>query len=143
MRSRKLIKGSFLNTLNLIAQILSGFYVMPLMIHNFGDEMFGIWILVASFMGYAAIFDLGLPSAVGRFISQAIGRGGKDSDREIASITSTAFYIFLFISFITMIFIFVVYAVSPSFIKAANQVDLFRELLLILCLNNEIGRAHV
>lgn len=136
MRSHKLISGSFLNTINLIAQILSGFYVMPLLIHTFGDTRFGIWILVGSFMGYAAILDLGLPSAVSRFISQAIGRGGESGRKEISHITSTAFYIFLGITALTMVLIGLVIGFAPVFIKDEAYIELFRQLLLILCLNN-------
>ncbi len=136
MRSKKLVTGAFLNTLNLMAQILSGFYVMPLMIHTFGDSLFGIWILVASFMGFAAVLDLGLPSAVSRFISQAIGRGGKEADQEIKFITATAFYIFIFITILTLLAIFLIIGFAPTFLKDPSQIDIFRKLLLILCLNN-------
>lgn len=136
MRSRKLIKGAFLNTLNLLAQILSGFYVMPLMIHAFGDSNFGIWILVGSFMGFAAVLDLGLPSAVSRFVSQAIGRGGKECDQEIKLITATAFYIFIIITFLTLLIIALAIILAPAFLKDHGQISLFRTLLFILCLNN-------
>ncbi len=136
MRSKKLIKGAFLNTLNLTAQILSGFYVMPLMIHSFGDTNFGIWILVASFMGFAGVLDLGLPSAVSRFISQAIGRGGQEAEREIKLITATAFYIFVSITVLTIVLISLIIVFAPAFLRNADQIDLFRKLLLILCLNN-------
>jgi len=136
MRSRKLIKGAFLNTLNLIAQILAGFYVMPLMIHAFGDADFGVWILVGSFMGFAAVLDLGLPSAVSRFVSQAIGKGGKEGDQEIKLITATAFYIFIGITFLTLLIIALGIFFAPAFLKNPAQIDLFRQLLFILCLNN-------
>lgn len=136
MRSKKLVTGAFLNTLNLAAQILSGFYVMPLLIHTFGDSLFGIWILVASFMGFAAVLDLGLPSAVSRFVSQAIGRGGNEGDQEIKLITATAFYIFIFITVLTLLAIFVILIFAPVLLKSPEHVELFRKLLLILCLNN-------
>jgi O-antigen/teichoic acid export membrane protein len=136
MRSKKLIKGAFLNTLNLTAQILSGFYVLPLMIHAFGDANFGIWILVASFMGFAAVLDLGLPSAVSRFISQAIGRGGQEGEREIKLITATAFYIFISITLLSVLLIGIAILLAPAMLKDPAQIDLFRKLLLILCINN-------
>jgi len=138
MRSRKLIKGSILNTLNLVAQILSGFYLMPLMIHTFGDANFGIWILVASFMGYAAILDLGLPSAVSRFISQAIGIGEKEGRDEIKYITSTAFYIFVFIALLTLPLIFLFIKFAYIFVKVPSQIVLLQKLLMVLCINNLI-----
>jgi O-antigen/teichoic acid export membrane protein len=136
MRSRKLIKGSVLNTANLIVQIFAGLYLMPLMIHTFGDAGYGIWILVASFMGYASILDLGLPSAVGRFVSQAIGVGGKEGRDEIKYITSTAFYIFVFIALLTLPLIFLFMKFAYLFVKEPAQIALFRTLLAILCINN-------
>lgn len=136
MRSRKLISGSILNTLNLLAQIASGFYVMPLLINTFGDAKFGIWILVSSFMGYAAIFDLGLPSAVSRFVSQAIGKGGGGDRKEISCITATSFYIFLGITFLTIALIALVIGFASVFVRNEEYVGLFQQLLFVLCLNN-------
>ncbi len=136
MRSHRLISGSVLNTINLVAQIASGFYVMPLLIHTFGDAQFGIWILVSSFMGYAAILDLGLPSAVSRFISQAIGRGGDSGDKEISFISATAFYLFIAITLVAISFIGLVIYFAPLVLKDPAYVELFSRLLLILCLNN-------
>lgn len=136
MRSRKLINGALLNLINLIAQILSGFYVMPLMIKTFGDALFGIWLLVGSFLGFSAVLDLGLPSAVSRFISQAIGKGGENQSKETKFITATAFYIFIVISIMSMFIIAIAIIFAPAFLKDSSQITLFRELLLILCINN-------
>lgn len=136
MRSKKLIRGSFLNTVDLIVQIAAGFYLMPLMIRAFGDAGFGVWVLAVPFMGYAGGFDLGLYSAVIRFISQAIGKGGPEADGEVKTVAATAFYLFLFLALLSTFVVFAAVLGAPFFLHESAQIDLFRKVLLILCLHN-------
>jgi O-antigen/teichoic acid export membrane protein len=48
------------------------FFMMPFLVRNLGDRMYGIWTLVGSVLGYYGLIDIGLSSAVVRFISRAV-----------------------------------------------------------------------
>ena len=88
--SRRLFLGSSLNTVNLIVSVFSGLLVTPWMMHAYGDSTFGIWSLVASFMGYYGLLDLGLSSAISRFVSRAIGQ---KNHHQINEVVTTGFFV--------------------------------------------------
>lgn len=64
----KLISGSLLRFLNLMVLGLSTFYLTPFIIQHIGQTMFGFWSLVGSLMVASAFLDLGLGTALKRFI---------------------------------------------------------------------------
>ena len=51
------------------------FFLMPFVVHHLGDVQYGIWILAVSTVSYLGLLDLGLRSAVIRFVSRAQARG--------------------------------------------------------------------
>lgn len=51
------------------------FFLTPFVVHHLGRVQYGVWILAVSIVSYLALLDLGLRSAVVRFVSRAHGRG--------------------------------------------------------------------
>ncbi|GGA76547.1 polysaccharide biosynthesis protein [Edaphobacter acidisoli] len=47
------------------------FFLTPFVLHRLGDVEYGIWILAVSTVSYLAILDMGMRSAVIRFVSKA------------------------------------------------------------------------
>lgn len=47
------------------------FFLTPFVIHHLGDVAYGVWILAVSVVSYLSILDMGLRSAVIRFVSKA------------------------------------------------------------------------
>lgn len=47
------------------------FFLTPFVVHRLGDIAYGIWILAVSTVSYLAILDMGMRSAVIRFVSKA------------------------------------------------------------------------
>jgi O-antigen/teichoic acid export membrane protein len=74
---RKLALGSSLNTLYLVATALISVLIMPFVVHSLGDRLYGIWALAAAVISYYNVLELGLSSAVGRFVAGALGSGDK------------------------------------------------------------------
>jgi len=129
---KRLMAGSVTNTINLVLQIVSGFIIMPITIIALGDSTFGIWTLVAAFMGYYGLMDFGLSSAVSRFISRAIGA---KSSQDIAHFTATAFYVFVFICFAAILLTAIGSNFSWYLFKNSSETEIFNNLLFIFCLN--------
>ena len=128
-RGRKLITSSLFGVVDLVFQLGISFFMMPFLIHSLGDKQYGLWILVATFMGYYGLLDIGLSSAVSRFISRAIGQNDKN-ERKI--IITTSFYTFLFLGIIA--FIATLLCVYFAYIIVSSKDDLYllRILLLIM-----------
>lgn len=104
--------------------------------HAFGDQVFGIWSLIAAFMGYYGLLDLGLSSAISRFVSRAIGQ---KNEEQINEIVTTGFYVLLLISFISILATFGLMFLSKFLFKQAVEVTLFNQLLAILSVNIALG----
>ncbi|MCG3204773.1 MAG: hypothetical protein KCHDKBKB_01490 [Elusimicrobia bacterium] len=130
--ARRLIEGSLLNSLTLLLGIVISFFMMPYMVTHLGDHMYGIWTIVAEFLWYYGLLDFGLSSAIGRFLSRAIGR--KDA-KEIQSVTATAFYLTVGLGFVAMMVTFLFTLKAGWIVKDANDLSIFRILLFIVGIN--------
>jgi O-antigen/teichoic acid export membrane protein len=76
---------------NLLAQgvnIVTALAITPYLIRHLGQDLYGLWILVASLVGYFGLTDLGLRTAVGRFMAQHVARAEHE---EINRLVVTAF----------------------------------------------------
>jgi O-antigen/teichoic acid export membrane protein len=86
-----LVRGSVLRVLTLIASVTVGFFLMPFLIHALGDRRYGMWALIGSITSYYALLDLGLTSAVNRFLTRAIARG-EETDANAVIVTVLAIF---------------------------------------------------
>ena len=68
------------------ASMLSGLVVTPIVLHNLGDETFGVWSFIGSVTIYLAVLDFGLGPSVVRFTAEARGRNAPEQTNEIASV---------------------------------------------------------
>lgn len=135
-QSRRLVLGSGLNTVNLIVSVFSGLLVTPWMMHAYGDANFGIWSLVASFMGYYGLLDLGLSSAISRFVSRAIGQ---KNHHQINEVVTTGFFVLVGISLVSVLATLGLMSGSHMLFKEQGEVQLFNQLLIILSINIFFG----
>ena len=124
-----MVIGSALSVILLFLQILSAFFITPLMIKNLGDKHYGIWILISNIIGYYGLFDLGISGAVQRYISKAIGT---KNSMEKKNISSTSFYIFGGIGICILIITVILISYVHYFLKATDEILLVKTILLIL-----------
>ncbi len=88
---KRLVAGSTLSIMAMISNIVVAMAMMPFVIHSLGDHDYGLWILVASFVGYYGLLDFGMSTAVTRFISRADGQGDVDEMNTILNTASVFF----------------------------------------------------
>lgn len=67
------------------------FFITPFIIHYLGKEGYGIWILIVSIVGYYGFLDLGIGTALMRYVSRYAAQG---KDRSVEETVSTALLIF-------------------------------------------------
>ena len=73
------------------ASLLLSFFVAPFVVRSLGNSDYGVWMLMIAIAGYLGLLDLGVRSAVTRYIARYAAEG----DHESASRTaSAAFQIF-------------------------------------------------
>jgi len=73
--------------LNHIAATGSSVIFTPLIVHGFGASTYGTWLVLAQLCGYISILDLGVQSAVLKYVSRARATNDRDA---IDSLLSTA-----------------------------------------------------
>ncbi len=134
--SHKLIKGSAFRTINFISQIVVTLFLMPFVVHNLGDRLYGFWSLIGVFIGYYGLLDLGLATAVNKHISGAIGSDDRD---ECNRIFNTAFSLYLGLGIIALIISFIIAGFAHIIAKNPEDASLFSKAILILGLNMAIG----
>src|SRR5215467_13008624 len=71
------------------------FFLAPFVVHHLGNVAYGVWIVIASLVGYMNLLDLGLRSAVVRFVSKGIAQ---ESHEESSQAVSGALWIRFWIS---------------------------------------------
>ena len=124
-----LVRGSALNVLTLIASVAVGFFLMPFLIHALGDRWYGMWALIGSITSYYALLDLGMTSAVNRFLTRAIAR---EEEADANAVIVTALAIFGGIGS-TVLAVSVAVAISVGwFMDDPTETAVFRQVVMIL-----------
>ena len=131
-RGKKLLHGSAAKALNFVIMIATSFFMMPFLVRSLGEERYGLWTLVGSFLGYYGLMDIGLSSAVVRFISRAVGR--KD-DEEVRTVIATSFYMFLILGLLSAAVTVIAVFLIGFFVSSSVDLRMMRILLLLLGLN--------
>ena len=82
---RTLIKNSVANVITGISTTLLTVVVPPVLARTLSATEFGTWTLMLQIAGYTALLNLGMQSAVGRYVSYHLARGDRRSGGEFVS----------------------------------------------------------
>ena len=91
MSTSTIRKNSIANIIGVAGLIIIAFILSPFLVSTLGDTKYGIWTIAVSFTGYMGLLDLGLSSAVIKYVAQY--RGLRDQ-KKINSIVSTSMILF-------------------------------------------------
>lgn len=119
-----------------VATAVVSFLLMPFIIHMLGDRMYGIWALVASFMGYYGLMDFGLSQAATRYLARAAGALDHE---ELNRIFNTLFLLYSFVGGIVLVVSFATARMAPLFAHNAADASIFSKVILILGLSLAIN----
>ena len=129
---RKLALGSSFNSGYLLATAAASFLVTPFLVHRLGDHRFGVWTLVVVFTESYNVLELGLSSAVGRFMAGALGTG--DEERSNA-IFNTSLFVFSAGGVLALLVSIAAAGFTPIIVHNGQDAVVFRRAVLILGLN--------
>ncbi|WP_336143542.1 MULTISPECIES: lipopolysaccharide biosynthesis protein [unclassified Marinobacter] len=129
MSAKVLLSGSFLRLVALLTGMAISLFMMPFLVKSLGDHWYGLWVLVASTLGFYGVLDLGLSSATQRFISHALGQ---DDKPEMNSVLSNSLALFTGIGLVAAIITTVIALVSPLFFSSAVDAEIFRSIVLLM-----------
>ncbi|HPR62698.1 MAG TPA: oligosaccharide flippase family protein [Thermoanaerobaculia bacterium] len=123
-----LYRGAMTRSLEHGITIVSGLILLPIMVTSLGTRLYGLWVLIGTLGGYFGLLDLGLTSAVQRFVSRELGRNNRVGiDRFI----TTSLYLFFFYGMIVFFIAGLVILSVPFFTAGPEDIRLIRELIMI------------
>lgn len=103
--------------------------MMPFLIRSLGDHWYGLWILVASTLGFYGVFDMGLASATQRYISHALGSG---TEQRLNSILSNSLFLYAIIASLTVLASIVIALLTPLFFESDQDIRIFQFIILVM-----------
>jgi O-antigen/teichoic acid export membrane protein len=91
-QSHRIIRNSLYNLVPQLWMLGLTIFTMPYVLHQLGVDAYGVLSLVSIIVGYLAFLDLGLNTAIIRFIALHNAKGERT---EIVRVTESALFIFL------------------------------------------------
>lgn len=133
IKIEQILKNISFNWIAMAVGIVLGFIQAPIVVKGLGNNWYGIWVLVNQITAYTWLFDLGIREAVVRYVSRHRPRGEFE---EINEIVSTAIYLYLIISLLTMAFVSIAVLLLPHiFTINESIIPIARAALFLTGLN--------
>ena len=118
LRVRHIARNVLFNWFGTIANMAVGFFLSPFIVHRLGNIAFGVWVLAVSAVAYLGLLDLGMQSAVLRFVS----KGHTQNDHQGASeAISAALWVRIQISALILLVSVGIAAVFPLLFKVPSE----------------------
>ena len=106
------------------------FFLTPLVIRSLGPVAYGVWILAVSTVAYLGLLDLGLRSAIVRFVCAADAQAKID---EVKKIVSSALWLRMLIAAVAVIASVVLSIVFPHVFKVPHDLRRAAQITVLLC----------
>lgn len=132
-----LLINALSNWMALAITVVVGLFLTPYIIGYLGKTGYGIWILVSSIIGYYGLLDLGVSSAITRYVARYAGQKDYKSLNETIN---TSLVMFCIIGFVVVGASFAVAGpLSRFFNIPTDQVEKFQKVVWLLGLAAGLG----
>ena len=113
----------------MIGAIIIAFVLSPFLVHTLGDTNYGIWSIIAALTGYMTLLDLGVSSAIAKYVSK---HKALNDYKTINVVVSSGIVIMLMIgAFLLMISPFIADVVVKAFKFDPDMADTVHTLVII------------
>lgn len=106
------------------------FFLTPFVVRHLGPEGYGVWILAVSTVSYLGLLDLGLRSAVIRFVSKAQAKGEM---QDATDAIHAALWFRLLIASAIGVLSFLLAAAVPHLFKIPPDLTRAAQITVLLC----------
>ncbi len=124
-----LVRGAATRVAAMAITVVTGLVMLPILVHALGDRMYGAWVLVGTVLGYYGLLDLGLSSAVSRFVSRALGEGDR---READACVASSVCLFSAAAVVVLAVTLAVYLLRAQLTSDPGEAAVLGKLLLIM-----------
>jgi len=82
---RRILQGSASNMARIVVSMLVALVLPPLLVHRFAPAEYSAWVLILQCSAYVNLLDLGLQTAIGKFVAEYDALGGRTVSSQILS----------------------------------------------------------
>jgi O-antigen/teichoic acid export membrane protein len=86
---RKVLQGSASNLVRMLLSMLVSLVLPPFLVHRMAPAEYSAWVLILQLNGYVYMLDLGLQTAIGKFVAEYDARGDRDASHLLISTSFT------------------------------------------------------
>lgn len=118
---------------NRIVAVIVSFFIFPFIVKHVGKEVYGVYLMVMTVTGYFGILDLGVMSALTKYVSEYTG---KKDHVIINKIVNASFSFYVLIGAVISILLFACAACFPLFFKVdPSNTKVVRELFTVAAIS--------
>lgn len=131
--------GAALSYLNIILSIGIGFITAPLLLKSLGNSEYGAYQMTAALISYISVLDLGLHSAVTRYVARYLATKDKRSEENFLAISIG---IFTLIGILILVVVSIVYSNVRHIYKSSatyEEINIIKQLLVVMGINLAIS----
>ena len=119
-----------MNWASMAVSMVVPFFLAPFVIRSLGTTAYGIWILATSTVSYLSILDLGLRSAIIRFVSKAVAQEKPEDARHAIA---AALWVRILISTGVAILSVILAAAFPHLFKIPPDLQRAAQITVLMC----------
>ncbi|MBP7087853.1 MAG: oligosaccharide flippase family protein [Candidatus Omnitrophica bacterium] len=128
-KKRIIARNIFSNWSGFFISALIAFFLSPFLVHNLGNSGYGLLTLIISITGYFGILDIGMRSAVGRFVARYLALGDKTN---INRVINTNLFILLLAALVTFMISILISKYFINFFNIDKEFISIAKILIIL-----------
>jgi O-antigen/teichoic acid export membrane protein len=129
-RHKRFAFNVMMNWVAMAVGMVVPFFLTPVVVKHLGPTGYGIWILAVSTVSYLTLLDLGLRSAIIRFVSKADAQGNKEEAQR--AIQATLWFRLLVAAGITVLSIALA-ALFPYLFKLPPDMQRAAQITVLMC----------
>jgi len=96
------------------------FLLTPFILHHLGRDQYGLWVLVASFVAYGTLADLGVGAALVKYVAEYRARG----ESEIASqLIATSLWLYCAVGLLVVVVGAAIAPIVPDLLAGVRRAD--------------------
>jgi O-antigen/teichoic acid export membrane protein len=86
---RKVLQGSASNLVRMLLSMLVSLVVPPFLVHRMAPAEYSAWVLILQLGGYVYMLDLGMQTAIGKFVAEYDAKGDREASHRLVSTSFT------------------------------------------------------
>jgi O-antigen/teichoic acid export membrane protein len=86
---RKVLLGSASNLVRMLLSMLVSLVLPPFLVHRMSPAEYSAWVLILQLSGYVYMLDLGMQTAIGKFVAEYDAKGDREASHRLISTSFT------------------------------------------------------